>query len=222
MIFCLKRMDDSKVNAATARVLLSTKRKSRQYSLFEIATDILFLKNETGGIKNVVKLIGISSGMLNQFLSVLKLPTEIIQLINQRKIESVSMAHHLSKFNRDDSIQLAQMVINESLTSQELRSILTYRRKFQSEPIKDVVKRVLDSKNIKVSVIRFSDSNLKIDLSELSAKISKLIGEENFLTIVKSNKNIDVKITPVGEKKLREIAKSQKISFQEFINKLLK
>jgi len=222
MIFCLKRMDDSKVNAATARVLLSTKRKSRQYSLFEIATDILFLKNETGGIKNVVKLIGISSGMLNQFLSVLKLPTEIIQLINQRKIESVSMAHHLSKFNRDDSIQLAQMVINESLTSQELRSILTYRRKFQSEPIKDVVKRVLDSKNIKVSVIRFSDSNLKIDLSELSAKISKLIGEENFLTIVKSNKNIDLKITPVGEKKLREIAKSQKISFQEFINKLLK
>jgi len=215
-------MDDSKVNAATARVLLSTKRKSRQYSLFEIATDILFLKNETGGIKNVVKLIGISSGMLNQFLSVLKLPTEIIQLINQRKIESVSMAHHLSKFNRDDSIQLAQMVINESLTSQELRSILTYRRKFQSEPIKDVVKRVLDSKNIKVSVIRFSDSNLKIDLSELSAKISKLIGEENFLTIVKSNKNIDLKITPVGEKKLREIAKSQKISFQEFINKLLK
>lgn len=223
MISYLKQlMDDSKINAATARILLSTKRKSRQYSLFDIASDILFLKNESGGINNVSKLIGISTGMLNQFLSVFRLPSEIMELIKQRKIKSVSIAHTLSKFNHDDSIQLAQYVINEGLTSQELRIILPFRRKNQSEPIKEIVKRVLDSKNIKVSVIRFSTSDLKNNLSKLETKVTELIGKENFLTIEKSNTNIDLKITPVGEKKLREVAKSKKVSFQELIKEIIK
>ena len=215
-------MDDSKINAATARILLSTKRKSRQYSLFEIASDILFLKNETGGISNVSKLVGISPGMLNQFLSVLKLPSEIIELTKQREIESVSIAHNLSKFNHDDSIQLALYVINEGLTSQELRIILPFRRKNQSDPIKEIVKRVLASKNIKVSVIRFSISDLENNLSKLETKVIKLIGKENFLIIEKSDTKIDLKITANGEKKLREVAKNNKVSFQELIKKIIK
>ncbi len=222
MIFYLKQMDDSKINAATARILLSTKRKSRQYSIYEIASDILFLKNETGSINHVAKLIGISTGMLNQFLSVFKLPSEIVELIKQRKIESVSIAHHLAKFNNNDAIQLAKYVINEGLTSQELRNILPYRRKNLSEPVIDIIKRVLDSKNIKVSVIRFTSSDLKINISEFELKVTELIGKENFLAIEKSNTNIDLKITPIGEKILREIAKKKKVSFQELIKQIIK
>lgn len=222
MISYLKQMDDSLVNAAIARVLLSTKRKSRQYSLLEIATDIQFLKNEKGGIKNVAKLIGISTGMLNQFLSIFKLPTTIVELIKERKIESVSLAHNLSKFKHDDAIQLAQLIINKGLTSQELKIILPYHRKFPNDPIGEVVERVKNSKNIKVSVIRFPSSDLRINIKELEAKISQLIGKENFLTIEKSNANIDLKVLSVGEAKLREVARNQKLSFQELIKQLIK
>lgn len=221
MTFCLKRMGNNKVNEATARILLSTKRKSRQYSLYEIASDILFLKNEIGGINNVSKIIGISTGMLNQFLSVFKLPAEIIELLKERKIESVSSAHILSKFNNEDSIQLAQLILTEGLTSQELRIILPFRRKNLNEPIIDIVRRVLDSKNIKVSVIRISESKLKCSITELENRILNLIGNENFLTISSSNSNIDLKITTEGEKKVRQKAKENKLSFQEFINKII-
>jgi|GEM_PF-2509853 len=221
MIFYLKLMDNNKVNEATARILLSTKRKSRQYSLYEIASDILFLKNELDGINNVSNLIGITTGMLNQFLSVLKLPTKILELIKQRKIESVSIAHTLSKFNDKDAIQLAHLVLKEGLTSQELRIILPFRRKNLNEPINNIVKRVLDSKNIKVSVIRISESNLKCKSSELEERVIKLIGKENLLAIVSSNSNIDLKITAGGEKIIREAAKGQQLSFQDFINKII-
>lgn len=214
-------MDNNKINEATARILLSTKRKSRQYSLYEIASDILYLKNETGGINNVSKLIGISTGMLNQFLSVFKLPSEIIELIKQRKIESVSTAHTLSKFNYDDSIQLAQLLLTDGITSQELRIILPYRRKYPKEPIVEIVRRVLDSKNIKVSVIRISESNMKCSLVELETRIVKIVGKENFLTIENSKSSIDLKITANGEKIIRQKAKEERKSFQEFFTKII-
>jgi hypothetical protein len=214
-------MDKNKINEATARVLLSTKRKSRLYSLYDIASDILYLKNETGGLNNVSKTIGISPGMLNQFLSIFKLPTEIIELIKQRKIESVSTAHTLSKFNYEDSIQLARLLLTDGITSQELRIILPYRRKYPNEPILDIVNHVLDSKNIKVSVIRISETNLKCSLLELESRIINIVGKENFLTIEKSNTNVDLKITSNGEKIIRKKAKDEKKSFQEFITKII-
>jgi len=215
-------MNESLINGAIARVILSTKRKLRQYSLLEIANDIEFLKIEKGGIKNVAMLIGISTGMLNQFLSVFKLPPSILELIKERKIESVSLAHLLSKFKHDDAIQLAQIVVNKGLTSQELRKILPYRKKYPNDPISEIVQRVLNSKNIKVSVIRFPSSDLKSNLAEMEAKVIELIGKENFLTIEKSKTNIDLKIKPIGEKKLRGVAKNQKISLQELIKKIIK
>src|SRR5260370_13696241 len=103
-------MTEDEINKAVARIILSTKRKSRQYSIFEIALDIKALKAAKGGIIEVAKVIGISSGMLSQFLSVFKLPASIIELVKERKIDSASMVHNFSKFKENDILKLAELL----------------------------------------------------------------------------------------------------------------
>ena len=215
-------MDNGIINSIIARVIVSTATKKRQFSLYDIAEDINFLKKENGGMKKVSQLIGISAGMLNQFLSIYKLPNEIIELVKSRQIDSVSIVHYLSKFKEKEAIDLSNLIINEALSSQDLRILLPYRKQFPHKSIKELVEKINDSKNIKVSVIRLSNSDLKKSITSLKDTVTNLIGEKNFLTIDSFENNIDLKITALGEKTLRDIAKKQHQTFQEFISQLIK
>jgi hypothetical protein len=215
-------MDNEIINSTIARVIVSTATKKRQFSLFDIAEDIKYLKKENGGMKKVSQVIGISAGMLNQFLSIYKLPEEIIELVKSRKIDSVSIVHHLSKFKKEEAIELSNLIINDGLSSQDLRILLPYRKQFPHKSINELVKKINDSKNIKVSVIRFSSSDLKKSITSLKDSIVSLVGKENFLTIDNYDNYIDLKITALGEKTLREIVKTQHQTFQELISQLIK
>ena len=121
-------MTNEEINSATARIILSTKRKKRQFNLYQIALDIKNLKEQKGSIKELSKLLGLSSGMLSQFLSVFKLPPEIIELVKERKIDSVSIVHHLAKYNLEDKKQLAELLSSKKLSSQDLRILIPYRK----------------------------------------------------------------------------------------------
>ena len=215
-------MDNSLVNAAVARVILSTKRKNRQYSILEIANDINFLSNELEDINNVSKIIGISNEMLRQFLSVLKLPSEIISLVTERKIDSVSQVYYLSKYKKEDALILAKQLSNKELSSQDLRIILPYRKQFPNDSIFDLVDRVKKSKNIKVSVFRFAREEVLKNKTQLEEIFYNLIGKENLLTIEYTEKLIDIKVTRAGEKLLRLRAENDKLNLQGFIKKIIK
>lgn len=214
-------MTEEDINKAIARVILSTKRRIRQYSLFDIANDLQALKAAKGGIKEVADLIGISAGMLNQFLSVFKLPKEALELVKDRKIDSVAMVHYLSKFNSNDISKLAQLLASNELTSQELRILLPYRKHHTNDSILDLVERIRSSKNIKVSIIRISSEDTSKTLDELKNIFSKHVGMENYYSIVSMGKHIDIKFSKEGEKRLRKSAKDKNMSLQEFITSLI-
>lgn len=214
-------MTDEEVNKAIARVILSTKRKSRQYSLLEIATDIRNLKNAKQGMKEVSKLIGVSSGMLSQFLSVFKLPEPILELVANRKIDSVAMVHYLAKFNAEDIPKLAELLATGKLSSQDLRILIPYRKQFKKEPIADLLERIHSSKNIKVSVIRIDKGDTTKSIEDLISIFGSHVGKENLNTIVPNENFIDIKFTKKGEKILRESAKRNKITLQELITTII-
>lgn len=214
-------MDNGTINSTIARVIISTSTKKRQFSIFDIAEDIKYLKKEYGDMNKVSQIIGISAGMLNQFLSIYKLPDEIIELVKSRKIDSVSIVHHLSKFKKEESIELSNHIINEGLSSQDLRILLPYRKQHPLKSISELIKEINNSKNIKVSVIRFSCSELKISIASFENVIINIVGKENFLAISMSENYIDLKITVLGEKLLRKIAKKQKMTFPKFISQLV-
>lgn len=214
-------MTQEELNKAIARVILSTKRKSRQYNLVEIATDIQKLKTSLGSLNEVANVIGISSGMLNQFLSVFKLPKNVLKLVEERKIDSVAIVHYLSKYSNEDITQLSDLIVLNNLSSQDLRVLLPYRKQFPQERVVDLVDKLHQSKNIKVSVIRISENDTCKSFDDLNELFATQVGVENIIAIEINKKNIDIKVSKKGEKILRETAKKNRLTLQEFIFKLI-
>ena len=70
-----------------SRLLLNTKRNKRRDNIIKIAKDISWLKNELGNLQKVSEEIGISTGMLNRFLSVEKLSDTVKNLVENRQID---------------------------------------------------------------------------------------------------------------------------------------
>lgn len=214
-------MNEEEVNKAVARVILSTKRVKRQYSLYDIASDIEFLKGAKGNIKEVSKVIGISPGMLNQFLSVFKLPIDIVELVKNRKIDSVSIINSLSKLENKDVLELSEMLRNNLISSHDLRVLIPYRKQFPNESIEELVKRIRSSKNIKVYVLRISKQDTTKPLEELEKIFTDSVGSENLHSIEQTNDFINIKIFKEGERCLRGKAKSKKITLQELVSNLV-
>ena len=214
-------MTEEEINKAIARVILSTKRKNRQFSLFEIANDINALSNAKGGLKEVANTIGISTGMLNQFLSVFKLPKTVIELVKNRNIDSVSMVHYLTKFDDNDSVKLSKLLASNKLSSQDLRILIPYRKQHKEADILDLVEKIHASKNIKVSVIRINKQDTIKSTSELHTIFSDHVGAENVIMIDMKNEIIDIKLAKEGEKILRDKAKTNNTTFVELISKII-
>jgi hypothetical protein len=214
-------MNPEEINKVIARVILSTKRKNRQYSLVEIASDIKNLVDSLGSMKEVSNLIGVSPGMLNQFLSVFKLPEITLESVKDRSIDSVSIVHSLSKFNKGDIVDLSTMVKSNRLNSQDLRALLPYRKQFPDKNIFTLIEEIKSSKNIRVSVIRILTEDTSKSVDELRSDFLKIIGEQNLNTIVKSGNHIDIKITKEGETILRKSARDNNLSLQQFISSLI-
>lgn len=207
-------------NILIARIIASTKRKKRGLSILEIANDIQSLKEQLGGLDAVAKEVGISVGMLNQFLSVFKLSTTIQELVKKREVDSVALVFMMSKFEEKDLQDLLAPIINNGITSQELKVLLPYRKQFKSDNILELLERVRRSKNVKVSVIRFPKSDA-LSVEKIEKEIRTKIGAENYISTEEENGVTNIKISKKGEKLLRNAAKGMKTTFQKYILRLL-
>jgi hypothetical protein len=214
-------MKQDEINKVIARLILSTRRKSRNFSLFEIASDILYLKNSFGNLSEVSKLVGVSPGMLNQFLSVFNLPEFVLGMVKERKIDSVSMVHYLTRFKEADIISLSKLIVSKELSSQDLRILLPFRKQHPNADILDLVKKIKSSKNIKISVIRIDKSDTEKSILELTKAFVNEVGKENLYAIEENINFIDIKLLKEGETILRQKARLEKKSLQEFISILI-
>ncbi|HWZ23179.1 MAG TPA: hypothetical protein VNW06_11025 [Cytophagaceae bacterium] len=205
-----------------ARLILSTKRKKRELSIVEIATDIAVLRDMLGGLKEVSKVIGISTEMLNQFLSVFKLPTEIQSLVKERKIDKVAVVFLLSRFSERDSMQLIKGICDRTISSQELKILLPYRKQHLNENILDLIQTLRASENIKVSVIRIPKNITRHTDKEIADIIKDIVGIDDFIEVAQNHEFYDIKIGVNGVKKLRGLAKERKMTLSTLIATLIK
>jgi hypothetical protein len=204
-----------------AKLILSTKRKNREYDLVEIAESIDLLRNKLGSLKDVSDVIGISPGMLNQFLKVFKLSEPLKQLVRDRKIDSVNMVHNLSKFDEHDQNRIAVAIVEKRLNSEDLRFLSPLRTELPNESIDHLIDKTISSKNIKVSVIMFHTENLLKDVHKLEEQLVEIIGRDNLLSISVKPETSEIKLTKNGEKQLRELASRRKITLQELMGQML-
>lgn len=214
-------MTKEEMDMAIARVILSTKRRNRPFSLLEVARDIVSLKEQRGSLVEVSNIIGISPGMLSQFLSVFKLQKDIQKLVEERKIDSVSLVYHLTKFSKRDQQALSDMLSTKEISSHELRALIPYRKQYPDESIQNLVRKIQSTKNIKISVLRFNQLETSKSIMELNSIFSTLLEGENVHEVIQNGEHIEVKLTKKGEIILRNIAKRNKSTFHEFVSKLI-
>jgi len=212
---------EKRIGKLLAKSIFNTKRKARHNSIVEIANDISKLSEFMGGLQNVAENLNISTEMLNHFLKVNSLCAYVKQLVESRKIDSVTIVKYLSKFSKDEQIYLANEIVKENLNSIELRYIYPLRNKLKELSIEEVVKKHLQSKNIKISKAIFEISGNEITEEYLKEIFLKIVGDENFISVNIENKIGTLKLSKKGETKLRQYAKNDNLTLKQLITKIL-
>jgi hypothetical protein len=208
------------IYSITARLIKNTKTKKRIHSIPIIAKDIDNLSKRLGGLEKVSREIGISKEMLGNFLKVKKLTKEVYELVNDRKIDSVTLVKYLSKFPPSEQLFIAREIINNSLNSRELRAIYPLRLRYPNLSINEVIEKHFKSKNLKI-LKAFFQVPLSQNPSSLSVIFENKLGSENIISLEVKNHLGIIKITVEGEKILRKEAKDQNLNLNAYINKLL-
>lgn len=159
---------------ALAILFANTKRKKRTDDLLTIAKACEYLINlsKYGSQKAVAKTIGISSEMIRQFLSALKLPDEVRELVSERKIDSVDVVKEIAAIKDPlEQIAVAHAFVNS--LSKDARDIKRLVKNI-SFPVEEAKKMVLDAKpkGLHIFVMDFDDEMYQAILTH--AKISKV------------------------------------------------
>ncbi len=191
------------------------------FSLDLVARDIENLRRELGGLDKVAEIVKVSEGMLNQFLKVKKLSPKIQKLVSDRVVDGVTLVHNLAKFSYPDQEVIVNEIISGNLKGTDVRLLSPLRTQYTDADIKQLIEKLKNSENKKVSVIKFNSEDLHKEVEKLRKDLVRIVGKEELIDLLLSNGEGSIKLTSKGEKELRSAAKRQKKSFQEFTYSIL-
>lgn len=203
------------------RLLASTGRQKRRFNLLEIADDISQLSKHLGGLNKVSDVLGVSTGMLNKFLTANKLSEQAKELVKERKIDSVELVNKLARFTTFEQEWITEQVINGNINSIDIRLLSPLRKQYPTIPLADLLKKLIDSENKRVSVIKFSLHDVFNSVDEVCKSLMKIVGSSEVISCNFDGDQGVIKLTQKGEDQLRKAAKRAKKSLQEFTYTML-
>lgn len=202
-------------NEIFARIILSTKRKKRELSIVQVANDINSIISIYKDKKKVAELLGLSQNMINRFLSVLKLSERAQKYFKEGKIKVVNVAYYLRTFDEKEQVYILEKIIKGEMSNQDIRALAPLKKNFPELNIRDLIKKLLNSKNTKIYVIYFQIPNLKTEKSFILNKISNVIEKSNIISL-KVNEYLGIlKISEEGYKKIIDFSKNRKVSIKK-------
>lgn len=150
----MKPLDEE---TALAVLFANTKRKKRNADLLTIAQSCEYLVKLYGSQKTVAKKIGLSTEMVREFLTVLKIPKEVQELVSDRQIDSVDTVREISAL-KDTEKQIAAARSFLDSSSKDVRDIkrLVKSADLPVEEAKRVISE-LKPKGLHIFVIDFDD-----------------------------------------------------------------
>lgn len=106
-----------------ALVIANTRRKIRPNNIIEVAETLERLVTHYGSMDEVGRRVDLSGEMIREFLTALKLPQEVKELIAERKIDKIDVIRKIAALE-DASQQITAAKALANLTSDEVRDIL--------------------------------------------------------------------------------------------------
>ncbi len=142
---------------ALAIVFANTKRKKRKENLLTVAKAFEYLVKLHGSQKAVAEKVGLSTEMIREFLTTLKLPEEIQKLVSDRRIDSIDTIREISAL-KEPSKQIAATEAFINSLSKDVRDIKRLV-KDANVSVKDAKKVVLEAKpkGLHIFVMDFDD-----------------------------------------------------------------
>ncbi len=174
------RIKDYAYNDALAALIASTKRINRKLNLIEIANKIKIVRNHLGNLKEVARVVGLSSEMVRSFTRVNSLDQRVRQLIKTGDIKSIDIADRLSRLPFKDQYYVAKEAAKGHLTSHDMRAIVSLRKTLPKASILNIVSRIRKSKNIKEYIAEFVvPQGASIDRKEIFIRLKRFFGAEH-------------------------------------------
>ena len=218
----MKENNEKIRDTVIARLIANTRRKKRPDNLNKIADDILWLSTNEGSLQKVSQIIGISTEMLKKFLSVKQLSFEMRKLVEERKIDSVTIVHLMKNFNSEDQKIIANEVMSARLTADDMKVLVPLKRSLPNLNINQLISRVQDSKDRKLYIIRFEvPSTLKEDFNLLENRFKEILSDKDIASFTVEDKIGNLELTSEGLKQLKETAKKQNLSLRKFVSGLV-
>lgn len=204
-----------------ARLIANTLRKKRPNNLIEIARDIRWLQDDLGSLKAVSEIIGISTDMLGQFLSVERLSPEAQKLVEERKIDLVNIVHYMRNFDSEAQQIISKEVIEGRLSGEDIRVLAPLQKSLPHLTVEQLISHIQKSRNIKVYVAYFRIPSESKNTDELKKQFEKIVGETEIVSFTVKEHVGTLELTLLGQKKLREVAKERNLSLRKFVDMIV-
>jgi len=143
---------------ALSIVFANTKRKKRTADLLTVARSFEYLVGLYGSQKAVAERVGLHPEMIRQFRSLLRLPTEVQDLITGRRIDKLDVAYRIAMIGDPaQQITVAQSVVDLS-QSKDIRDVIRLVNKAGASA-EESKKRIIEAKpkGLHIFVMDFDD-----------------------------------------------------------------
>ena len=216
----LSKKQQAELDDALAALIASTRRVARKLNLLEISEKLAIARKHLGSIGAVALAVDLSSEMLRQFARVETLSPAVKDLIRKGRLSSVDIADRISRLPLKDQGFVAESVAAGKLDSGDVRSILAHRRVICSGPIREVVRTLLRSKNVREYVIEFV---LPEHVSRRAAnrQLVSFFGKHEIRSIEIGDSTGQVCVSDEGRTSLVETARAEGLTKRRLIEVIL-
>lgn len=157
----MKKLDEE---SALAIIFANIRRKKRNENLITVAKAFESLVKLYGSRNAVADVVGLSTEMVREFLAVLKLPKEVRDLFESRKIDSLDIGRELNVLgNKRKQLEVAKMIADlQTKDTKDIRDIKKLIRRARL-PVAASKRMVLESKpkRLHVFMIDFDEDTYK-------------------------------------------------------------
>lgn len=220
------------VDQDLAKIGKGTRRKKREINLLEVSEAIKSKYDKFKSLDKVAELVKLSPEMVREFLKITELEEEVKELIKLGLINSIDMGYRISKLERKDQVILAKYIVDNKLSSGDVRAIVKFKIDNPKKPIEKVINKVTQSKDKKVYVAylgidndtfeKFSKEIRNKDKAKIVKEIFNEVVPTKFIVYFELNGRIVIiKVLKEGLQKMRFKAKELKIPLAKLADALM-
>ena len=163
--------------------------------------------------------VGLSTEMLREFRSVMKLTPDVRKLVANRTIDSVDLVYRISKLDAAGQKEVVRKYLEEQLSGDDVRVISSYTTKTGKRSLK-AIEDVVSSRNIQIYVLQVNNTTVQ-QRGRLVQRIKDVVRSEGILNFSSKGSTLSVELSKAGQKRLREEAKRKKKTLRQFVSDLI-